>query len=143
MRVFLAGATGVIGRRLVPQLLAAGHHVTGMVVRHGEAFTISDHLTVWKDGKTGGKAEYRQAAFLPSLYQGVGVNYNRGASLDKVLLNLRSPFTTLDDQRCCCPGDALSVQASGATVAMVSNPIAIHHVRRESVIGVPRVKERA
>lgn len=30
MRVFLAGATGVIGRRLVPQLLAAGHQVTGM-----------------------------------------------------------------------------------------------------------------
>ncbi len=29
MRVFLAGATGVIGCRLVPQLLAAGHHVTG------------------------------------------------------------------------------------------------------------------
>ncbi|HEY7960833.1 MAG TPA: NAD(P)-dependent oxidoreductase [Solirubrobacteraceae bacterium] len=30
MRVFLAGATGVIGRRLVPALLAAGHEVTGM-----------------------------------------------------------------------------------------------------------------
>jgi nucleoside-diphosphate-sugar epimerase len=30
MRVFLAGATGVIGRRLIPQLLGAGHHVTGM-----------------------------------------------------------------------------------------------------------------
>ncbi len=30
MRVFLAGATGVIGRRLVPQLLSAGHDVTGM-----------------------------------------------------------------------------------------------------------------
>ncbi|HEX4838070.1 MAG TPA: NAD(P)-dependent oxidoreductase [Solirubrobacteraceae bacterium] len=30
MRVFLAGATGVIGRRLVPMLLAEGHHVTGM-----------------------------------------------------------------------------------------------------------------
>jgi 2-alkyl-3-oxoalkanoate reductase len=28
MRVFLAGATGVIGRQLVPQLLAAGHQVT-------------------------------------------------------------------------------------------------------------------
>jgi homospermidine synthase len=25
--------------------------IRGMVVRHGEAFTISDHLTVWKDGK--------------------------------------------------------------------------------------------
>jgi nucleoside-diphosphate-sugar epimerase len=30
MRVFLAGATGVIGRPLVPQLLRAGHHVTAM-----------------------------------------------------------------------------------------------------------------
>jgi nucleoside-diphosphate-sugar epimerase len=30
MRVFLAGATGVIGRRLVPLLLADGHQVTGM-----------------------------------------------------------------------------------------------------------------
>ncbi|HEY2768218.1 MAG TPA: NAD(P)-dependent oxidoreductase [Solirubrobacteraceae bacterium] len=30
MRVFLAGATGAIGRQLVPQLLAAGHQVTGM-----------------------------------------------------------------------------------------------------------------
>ena len=30
MRVFLAGATGVIGRQLVPLLLAAGHDVAGM-----------------------------------------------------------------------------------------------------------------
>ncbi|MHB8241342.1 MAG: NAD-dependent epimerase/dehydratase family protein [Solirubrobacteraceae bacterium] len=30
MRVFLAGATGVIGRRLIPKLIAAGHEVTGM-----------------------------------------------------------------------------------------------------------------
>jgi homospermidine synthase len=25
--------------------------ITGMVIRHGEAFTISDHLTVWDDGR--------------------------------------------------------------------------------------------
>jgi 2-alkyl-3-oxoalkanoate reductase len=31
MRVFLAGATGVIGRRLVPLLSAEGHHVVGMI----------------------------------------------------------------------------------------------------------------
>ena len=31
------------------------HHIIGMVVRHGEAFTISDKLTVWE----GGKAIYR------------------------------------------------------------------------------------
>lgn len=30
MRVFLAGASGVIGRRLIPQLATAGHEVTGM-----------------------------------------------------------------------------------------------------------------
>src|SRR5688500_3389549 len=30
MRVFLAGATGVIGNALVPQLLQAGHQVTAM-----------------------------------------------------------------------------------------------------------------
>jgi nucleoside-diphosphate-sugar epimerase len=30
MRVFLAGASGAIGRPLVRQLVAAGHEVTGM-----------------------------------------------------------------------------------------------------------------
>ena len=30
MKIFLAGASGVIGRRLTPLLLGAGHHVTGM-----------------------------------------------------------------------------------------------------------------
>ncbi len=30
MRVFMAGATGVIGRRAIPLLIAAGHRVTGV-----------------------------------------------------------------------------------------------------------------
>jgi nucleoside-diphosphate-sugar epimerase len=30
MKVFVAGATGVTGRQLVPRLVAAGHHVVGM-----------------------------------------------------------------------------------------------------------------
>jgi len=29
MRVFVAGASGAIGKRLVPALVAAGHEVTG------------------------------------------------------------------------------------------------------------------
>ena len=36
MRVFLAGATGVIGRRLVPMLLADGHQVTGLTRSPGK-----------------------------------------------------------------------------------------------------------
>jgi nucleoside-diphosphate-sugar epimerase len=28
-RIFIAGASGVVGRRLVPLLVAAGHHVIG------------------------------------------------------------------------------------------------------------------
>lgn len=36
------------------------YSIRGMVVRHGEAFTISDALTVWEGGKPGaGKAIYR------------------------------------------------------------------------------------
>lgn len=41
MRVFLAGATGVIGRPLVPMLTAAGHHVTGMTRSPARAAALS------------------------------------------------------------------------------------------------------
>jgi nucleoside-diphosphate-sugar epimerase len=37
VRVLVAGATGAIGRRLVPQLLARGHEVTAMVRSQGSA----------------------------------------------------------------------------------------------------------
>jgi nucleoside-diphosphate-sugar epimerase len=36
-RIFVAGATGVIGRRVVPQLVGQGHAVTGLVRRSGDA----------------------------------------------------------------------------------------------------------
>ena len=36
MKIFLAGASGVIGRSLVPRLTGAGHDVTGMT---GDAAT--------------------------------------------------------------------------------------------------------
>jgi nucleoside-diphosphate-sugar epimerase len=35
MRVFVAGGTGVIGRRLVPQLVARGHQVTATTTSAG------------------------------------------------------------------------------------------------------------
>jgi 2-alkyl-3-oxoalkanoate reductase len=61
VRVFLAGASGVIGSRLVPQLLAAGHEVTGMtrspdraagLERAGARATVCDAL----DGDAVGEA---------------------------------------------------------------------------------------
>lgn len=47
----------------------------------------------------GGSAEWRQAAFLPSLYQGAKADFAAGRSPDKVLLNLRNEFTSREQQR--------------------------------------------
>ena len=43
MRVFLAGATGVIGRALVPQLREAGHDIVGMTRSEKRADELSRH----------------------------------------------------------------------------------------------------
>jgi nucleoside-diphosphate-sugar epimerase len=37
VRAFVAGGTGVIGRRLVPQLVARGHQVTALSMTHAGA----------------------------------------------------------------------------------------------------------
>lgn len=42
MRIFLAGATGVIGVRLVPLLVAAGHEVVGMTRSPGKASLLEE-----------------------------------------------------------------------------------------------------
>ncbi len=46
-----------------------------------------------------GKPEWRQASFLPGMYQGVNVNYNKGMNLDDVILNIRNQFTPMERQR--------------------------------------------
>jgi uncharacterized protein (DUF1501 family) len=47
----------------------------------------------------GGKPEWRQASFLPGIYQGCNVNYSPTMKLDEVLLNISNPFTGFDRQR--------------------------------------------
>jgi nucleoside-diphosphate-sugar epimerase len=42
MRIFLAGASGVIGVRLVPLLVAAGHDVAGMTRTHTKVSMLRD-----------------------------------------------------------------------------------------------------
>jgi homospermidine synthase len=46
--------------------------ITGMVVRHGEAFTISDHLTVWDDA--GGAPRYRPTVHYAYCPADVAIN---------------------------------------------------------------------
>ncbi len=47
----------------------------------------------------GGKPEWRQASFLPGIYQGCNVNYSKNMKLDEVLLNISNQFTPQDRQR--------------------------------------------
>jgi homospermidine synthase len=65
---------------LVTSWVPPNHEIVGMIVRHGEAFTISDKLTVWE----GGKAIYRPTvhyaycpcdAAIASLYELRGYDY--------------------------------------------------------------------
>ena len=46
-----------------------------------------------------GKPEWRQASFLPGVYQGCNVNYSPNMRLDEVLLNISNQFTGIDRQR--------------------------------------------
>jgi homospermidine synthase len=66
---------------LVVSWVPPDHHIVGMVVRHGEAFTITEKLTVWENGK----ALYRPTvhyAYCPcdcaitSLYELRGRDYD-------------------------------------------------------------------
>ena len=47
----------------------------------------------------GGKPEWRQASFLPGMYQGCNVNFSKNMKLDEVLLNISNQFTGMDRQR--------------------------------------------
>ncbi len=64
-QIFLA-QPGV--RTFVHSWVPAGGPIIGMVVRHAESFTISDHLTTWEDTVEGKRATYRPTvhyAYMP------------------------------------------------------------------------------
>ena len=80
-QIFLA-QPGV--RTFVHSWVPAGGPIIGMVVRHAESFTISDHLTVWEETIEGRRAVYRPTvhyAYMPcdqaivSLYELAMRNY--------------------------------------------------------------------
>ncbi len=47
----------------------------------------------------GSKPEWRQASFLPGMFQGCNVNYSRNLKLDEVLQNISNQFTPQEKQR--------------------------------------------
>jgi len=47
----------------------------------------------------GGQPEWRNAAFLPGIYQGCNVNYSSKMDLDDVILNIKNQFTPPERQR--------------------------------------------
>ena len=48
MRVFVTGATGALGRNLVPRLVAAGHEVTATTRAPGEV--AQPRYASWREG---------------------------------------------------------------------------------------------
>ena len=53
MKVFVAGATGAIGRQLVPRLVAAGHEVHGMTRSAAKQQLRPSHGLLWWDPRVG------------------------------------------------------------------------------------------
>ena len=45
MRILITGATGVIGRRVVPMLVKAGHHVTAVVRSPVTGIVLATEMT--------------------------------------------------------------------------------------------------
>jgi homospermidine synthase len=86
-QIFLA-QPGV--RTFVHSWVPAGGPIIGMVVRHAESFTISDHLTLWEDTIEGRRPVYRPTvhyAYMPcdnailSLYELTMQNYKLQSKL--------------------------------------------------------------
>ncbi len=61
MKVFVTGATGVIGRRVVPLLLAQGHEVTVAARRNGR------RPIPWNDVETSPVDLFDPATLAPAL----------------------------------------------------------------------------
>ena len=64
MRVFVAGATGAIGKQLVPRLVAAGHEVHGMTRSESKQAMLSEsELRKRQEELMRGQAELEQLSY--------------------------------------------------------------------------------
>jgi 2-alkyl-3-oxoalkanoate reductase len=86
MRVLVAGATGALGRRLVPLLIAAGHSVAGLtrspakfslLQRMGAEAIVADALDPSAIKKMRSGKQGRKLLFTSSLLSGRSTGENR------------------------------------------------------------------
>ena len=95
MKVFVAGASGAVGRRMIPQLLAAGHAVVAMTRDRGKAESLeragADTVVCDLFDRPGLTAVVRSAAPAAFIHQLTGLP----AALDALGKSLTEWITTM------------------------------------------------
>jgi nucleoside-diphosphate-sugar epimerase len=107
MRIFLTGATGFIGSRIVPELIAAGHHVIGMTRSDSGARTLAD---------AGAEAHRGELEDLDSL--------RRGASKADAVIHTAFDHD-FSNFLANCEKDSRVIKAMGSVLAGSSRPLLI------------------
>lgn len=98
MRVFLAGATGVLGRRILPQLLADGHTVTALTRRFDRAPALESlgARPVVADAYSHASLAEAVRAAAPDLVMHQLTDLSVGSSADNAVLRVRGTRNLID-----------------------------------------------
>jgi nucleoside-diphosphate-sugar epimerase len=130
MHIFLAGATGVVGRRIIPLLTAQGHRVTGLLrdgskideLRHlGAASAIADALD--HDGVVSAIARAKPDVVMHQL-----TDLSAGSSAANAALRIRGTRNLMDAVHASGVPRVIAQSISwaytrGATIAVESTPL--------------------
>ena len=118
MRVFLAGATGVIGRRLLPRLRGAGHEVTAMTRRADRA----DELR-----------EAGAAAAVCDVFDPEGVRAAMERARPEVVVHAAA-WTDFDG---CARDPDLALRRNGAATGVLAAPARVGPVQESRASSAP------
>jgi nucleoside-diphosphate-sugar epimerase len=101
MRIFLAGATGVLGRRIIPLLTAGGHQVTALT-RRRDRVTLLESLgarPAVADAYSHDSLAEAVAAAAPDLVMHQLTDLSGGSSADNAVLRIRGTRNLIDAAR--------------------------------------------
>ena len=138
MRVFVAGATGAIGKQLVPRLVAAGHEVHGMTLSEskkamldelGAVPVVADALDPDQVAQAVGRARPEVIVHQLTALAGVGMrNLKRGAALTNRLRtegtdHLLSAGHAVGARRFVAQSNFASYERTGGAVKSEEDPL--------------------